>query len=57
MNEIVNKLLLGGDKFVPQMHLETPGFTYSACGPFTKNRERTQNLKKQKIHDIFVPMN
>ena len=40
MNEIVNKLLLGGDKFVPQMHLETPGFTYSACGPFTKNKYR-----------------
>ena len=38
MNEIVNKLLLGGDKFVPQMHLETPGFTYSSCGPFTKNK-------------------
>ena len=38
MNEIVNKLLLGGDKFVPQMHLETPGFTYSACRPFTKNK-------------------
>ena len=39
MNEIVNKLLLVGDKFMPEMHLKQPGFTYSACGgPFTKNK-------------------
>ena len=40
MNEIINKFLLVGDKFMPQMHLREPGFTYSACGPFTKNKER-----------------
>ena len=40
MNEIVNKFLLAGDKFMPEMHLKQPGFTYSACGPFTKNIER-----------------
>ena len=40
MNEIVNKFLLAGDKFMPEMHLKQPGFTYSACGPFTKNKER-----------------
>ena len=40
MIEIVNKFLLTGDKFVPEMHLKQPGFTYSACGPFTKNKER-----------------
>ena len=40
MNEIVNKFLLVGDKFMPEMHLKQPGFTYSACGPFTKNKER-----------------
>ena len=34
MNEIVNKFLLVGDKFMPEMHLKQPGFTYSACGPF-----------------------
>ena len=39
MNEIVNKFLLVGDKFIPEMHLEQPGFTYSACGPFTKNKK------------------
>ena len=37
MNEIVNKVLLAGDKFMPEMHLKQPGFTYSAYGPFTKN--------------------
>ena len=36
MNEIINKFLLTGDKFMPEMHLKQPGFTYSACGPFTK---------------------
>ena len=46
MNEIVNKFLLAGDKFMPEMHLKQPGFTYSACGPFTKNKERIQKLKK-----------
>ena len=46
MNEIVNKFLLAGDKFMPEMHLRQPGFTYSACGPFTKNKERIQKLKK-----------
>ena len=37
MNEIVNKFLLVDDKFMPEMHLKHPSFTYSACGPFTKN--------------------
>ena len=36
MNEIVNKILLVGDTFMPEMHLKQPGFTYSPCGPFTK---------------------
>ena len=39
MNDIINKFLLAGDKFMPEMHLRQPGFTYSACGPFTKNKE------------------
>ena len=45
-NEIVNKFLLAGDKFMPEMHLKQPGFTYSACGPFTKNKERIQKFKE-----------
>ena len=40
MSEIVNKFLLVGDKFVPEMHLKQPGFTYSACGPFTKKQRK-----------------
>ena len=46
MNEKVNKILLAGDKFMPEMHLRQPGFTYSACGPFTKNKEKTQKFKE-----------
>ena len=42
MNEIMNKVLLAGDKFVPEMHLKQPGFTYSAWYPFTKNKERIE---------------
>ena len=44
MNEIVNKFLLVGDKFMPQIHLKQPGFTYSACDPFTKNKERIEKF-------------
>ena len=42
MNEIVNKFLLVGHKFVPEMHLKQLGFTYSACGPF----QRIQKFKE-----------
>ena len=44
MNEIVNKCLLAGDKFMPEMHLKQLGFTYSVCGPFTKNKERIEKF-------------
>ena len=46
MNEIVNKFLLAGDKFMPEMHLKQVGFTYSACEPFTKNKERIQKYNE-----------
>ena len=46
MNDIINKLLLAGDKCKPKMHLRQPQFTYSACGPFTKNKERIQKFKE-----------
>ena len=46
MNEIVNKFLLVGDKFIPEMHLRQPQFAYSACGPFTKNKEIIQKFKE-----------
>ena len=44
MNERVNKFLLAGDKFMPKMHLRQPQFVYSACEPFTKNKERIQKF-------------
>ena len=46
MNEIVNKFLLAGEKYMSEMHLRQPGFVYSACGPFAKNKERIQKIKK-----------
>ena len=45
-NDIVNKFLLVGDKFMPEMHLRQPGSTYSAYGSFTKNKERIQKFKE-----------
>ena len=44
MNQIVNKFLLAGVKFMPEMHLRQPGFTYIACIPFTKNKQRIQKF-------------
>ena len=46
MNEIINKFLLVGDKFIPEIHLRQLGFVYSACGPFTKSKERIQKFKE-----------
>ena len=45
MNQIVSKFLLTEDNFMPEMHLTQPGFTYSACGPFTKKKEGIQKFK------------
>ena len=44
MNEILNKFLLARNKFMPEMHLKQPGFTYSARGQFTRNNERIQKF-------------
>ena len=44
MNEIVNKFLPAGDRFMPEMHLRQPGCTYGACGPLTKNEQRIQRF-------------
>ena len=48
MNKIVNKFLLAGNKFMPEMDLRQRGFTYSACGLFTKNKEKIQKLKQTR---------
>ena len=45
MNNVINKFLLAGDKFMPEMHLRQPRFIYSACGPFTRHKERIKKLK------------
>ena len=44
MIEIIKKFLLIEDKFMPEMHVKQPGFTYSACGPFTKKKERIEKF-------------
>ena len=46
MNNIINKCLLAGDKFMPEMHLRQPQSTYSACGPFTKHKQRIQTFRE-----------
>ena len=46
MNNVINKFLLAGDKFMPEMHLRQPQFTYSACGPFTRHKQRIQKFKE-----------
>ena len=46
LNETVNKFSLAGDKFMPKMHLKQPGFTYSTCGSFTKNKGKIQKFKE-----------
>ena len=53
MNEIINKFLLTSDKFLPEMHLKQPGFAYSACGPFTKTKERIKRLMKTGNTDFI----
>ena len=57
MNDIINKFLLVGDKFMPEMHLRQPGFTYSACGPFTKNKERLIQILFTKMNLIKLIFN
>ena len=56
MNKIVNTFLLAEDKFMPEMHLKQPGFTYSACGQFTKNKERTEKYMQTGNTDFIYKM-
>ena len=53
MNDIINKFLLDGDKFMQEMHLKEPGFTYSACDPFTKNKERIEKFMQTGNTDFI----
>ena len=56
MNEIVNKFLLVGGRFIPEMHLKQPSFTYSACVPFTKNKERIEKFM-QTVNTEYIYKN
>ena len=49
MNEIVNKFLLTEDKYMPEMHLKEFGFTYSASGTFTKDKQRIKKFKSRRL--------
>ena len=53
MNESVNKFLLAGDKFMPEMHLKQPSFTHSADGPFTRNKERIEKFMQTGNTDFI----
>ena len=53
-NDIINKFLLVGDKFMPEMHLRQPQFTNSSCGPFTKHKQRIQKFKEMMMLHILI---
>ena len=57
MNEIVNKLLLVGETFMPAMQLKQPRFTYNVCGPFTKSKEIIKRLCKLELQTFFIKIN
>ena len=54
MNEIVNKFVVVGDKFMPKIHLKQPGFTYSTFGTFTKNKERIEKIYANSKYRIYL---
>ena len=54
MNEIVKKNLLAGDISMPEMNLKQPGFTYIACGPSAKSKERIEKFMQTKIQILFT---
>ena len=56
MNEIVNKFLLAGDKFMSEIHLKQTGFTYRVCGTFTKKKKEWKNLCRQETQILFTKM-
>ena len=51
--KLLKKFLLTGDKFMPEVHLKQPGFTYSACGPLTKNKERIEKFMQTGNKDFI----
>ena len=57
MNNVINKFLLAGDKFMPEMHLRQSQSVYSACGPFTRHKKIIKEFKRTGIRVIFIEMN
>ena len=57
MNEIVNKFLLAGDKFMPEMYLRQSGFNIVLVDHLQKTKKEYKNSKKQEIEDIFIKTN
>ena len=54
MNETINKFLLTGDKLMAEMHLKRPVFFYSACGPFSRNKERIKKfMQKRNLNYVY----
>ena len=54
MNEVVNKVLVAGHKYMPEMPLKQLGFTYSTCGSFTKNKETIEKFIRQEIQILLT---
>ena len=57
MNEIINKFLLAGDKFMPEIHLKQPGLLIVVVDHLLKAKKEFKNLKKQEIQAIFTKIN
>ena len=54
MNDTVNKFLLAGDKFMPEMHLKQPGVTYSACGPFPPKKRKNWKIYVDRNYRLYL---
>ena len=57
MNEIVHNFLLAGDKFMPEVQLKQPEFTYGAVDHLLKIKNEFKNLCKLEIPILFIKMN
>ena len=49
MNNVINKFLLAGDKFIPEMHLRQSQFVYSARGPFTRHKRELKKIRQSRV--------
>ena len=57
MNKVIDKSLLAGDKFMPEMHLKQPGFSYSALYRLLKTKKEFKSLRRREVQDIFTKGN